>query len=78
MANGNGTNGNVNGGPWWVRFAERFGIPALFAIVLLYFLVGHVDAEIHLILEHTTDQQRYLRQICVNTSQTAAELSNCR
>lgn len=82
MANGkdNGLS-NGNGGPIWVQVASRFGIPALIALGLIYFLAGHVDGEIHEIRdgvqEQRIEQRFWLRAICLNTAETENERANC-
>lgn len=69
---------NGNGGPWWVRAAERFGVITVIAAFLIWFLAGNIAGEIKGLREDVRSHMReqsvlifYLQQICRNGASTS-------
>lgn len=65
----------------WERIANKYGIPAVIALFLVWWLTSGVSADISAIKAalglHTSETNFYLRQVCLNTAQTENQRAAC-
>ncbi len=59
-------------GPWWVKFATLFGVPALIAVYLVYSLVSGQSAMLGNIERMLYAQQAQVAEVAVVARETAA------
>jgi hypothetical protein len=65
----------------WGRLANKYGVPAAIALFLVWWLASGVSADIRDLKTalgiHTSETNFYLRQVCLNTSQTENQRAAC-